>query len=645
MIGVKGTKATAPETDPAARYVLKEAGRHSAIPVALGLFLAGLALYLKSFLTSDAHSQESMAAQETANREDGGAEPPPTAPAPPGKRDPSKDEQPDAPPSLPSDSATGGSAAKAPMDMVFATPFRLVGAPAFDLRPPGVPAEWRPAPSLPLPDHATSGNAASAGPADSPTPSGVPEPSPDGGPDSGPIGDLDGANREAEDAPPPPAAGTDSSTPATDTEGDETGGGTGGGAAEEEDAPVNRAPRVSGPVHLRDVTGCAALTIGLADLLRNTEDPDGDSLSVRGLSASSGTLTATSDGWVFRGDPGVTGRVTITYEITDGAATVQQVAYVSVFARSTVTGSGGDDTLLGSLCADDIDGGDGNDLIDGRSGDDLIAGGMGDDHIVAGEGRDTLSGGDGDDMLFGGNGDDHLSGDDGKDRLFGGMGNDLLNGGAGDDTLDGGDGDDLLMDGKGADVVRGGNGDDRMIAADDRANDSYDGGEGHDTLDYSAATGALRLDLTNGAAGGVTIGEDRFTGFETVIGGQGDDLFIIGGNAAVLAGGGGRNLFVFEPAAQPAAQPVTYEILDFHVGDRIRVSKYDLFATVGDGPDDRFEDVYGDGTEDGLAIRFRQEWAEAMERTVIEIDSDGDRNPDALIALHGFHTLTMTESA
>lgn len=639
MIGVKGTKAVAPETDPAARYVIKDAGRHSSVPVALGLFLAGLALYLKSFLSGEAHSQEGMAAaQGTASQADGGTAPAPTTPVPPGKPDPSKNEQPDAPPSPPSDGARGGSTAGAPADTVPVFPFRLVDAPDFGLRPLAVPAEWRPVPPLPLADRATIGNAASAGPADDPTPPASPDQGPDGGPTDGPTVVPDGGDRKTEDAPPPP--GTDSPPPATDVEGEESGNGAGGGDAEEEDAPVNRAPRVSGPVHLRDVTGCASLTIGLADLLRNAADPDGDSLSVRGLSVSAGTLTATPDGWIFRGDPGAIGRVTITYEITDGTVSVQQVAYISVLARTPVTGSDGDDTLLGGLCADDIDGGDGDDLVDGRSGDDLIAGGRGDDHIVAGEGRDTLSGGDGDDMLFGGNGDDHLSGGDGKDRLFGGMGNDVLHGGTGDDTLDGGDGDDLLMDGEGADVVRGGNGDDRVMAAPDRADDSYDGGEGHDTLDYSASTGALRLDLPNGTAQGVAIGEDRFTGFETVIGGQGDDHFIVGGNAAVLAGGGGRNLFVFEPAAQP----VTHEILDFHVGDRIRVSKYDLFAAVGDSPDDRFKDVYGDGIDDGPAIRFRHEWVEAMERTVIEIDSDGDHNVDTLVALQAFHALTMTET-
>ncbi len=172
MIGIKGTKAAAPETDPAARYVIKDAGRHSSVPVALGLFLAGLALYLKSFLSGEAHSQVGMAAaQGTASQADRGTAPAPTTPVPPGKPDPSKNEQPDAPPS---DRAPGGSTAGAPADTVPVFPFRLVDTPDFGLRPPTVLAEWRPVPPLPLADRATNGNAASAGPADGPPPAASP---------------------------------------------------------------------------------------------------------------------------------------------------------------------------------------------------------------------------------------------------------------------------------------------------------------------------------------------------------------------------------------------------------------------------------------------------------------------------------------
>src|SRR5690606_36333665 len=65
---------------------------------------------------------------------------------------------------------------------------------------------------------------------------------------------------------------------------------------DEEPQSGNRAPRVSGPVYLMDVSGCAILAIGLTDLLRNAVDPDGDALSVRNLSVSSGTMIQSEDG-------------------------------------------------------------------------------------------------------------------------------------------------------------------------------------------------------------------------------------------------------------------------------------------------------------------------------------------------------------
>lgn len=73
----------------------------------------------------------------------------------------------------------------------------------------------------------------------------------------------------------------------------------------------NHAPRVTGPVYLLDVVGCATLTVGLSDLLRNADDPDGDMLSVKNLAVSSGTLTRTDDDWVFDGRRGQRSRALV----------------------------------------------------------------------------------------------------------------------------------------------------------------------------------------------------------------------------------------------------------------------------------------------------------------------------------------------
>ncbi|MFC1458422.1 cadherin-like domain-containing protein, partial [Microvirga arabica] len=354
--------------------------------------------------------------------------------------------------------------------------------------------------------------------------------------------------------------------------------------------PANRAPRTNGPVYLRDVAGCAAVLIGLSELLANASDPDGDLLSIRNLKVSSGTITWTANGWLY--DPNGLGPVTVTYEITDSKATIIQQAYFSV-VRNAVVGTDGDDMLLGTACADDIKGGSGSDLIDGRAGDDLIDGGAGDDHIMGGAGNDIIHGGDGNDVIFGGAGNDQISGGAGDDRLFGddgndvvfgddgddqvhggsgndalfgGAGNDLVSGDAGDDriegnagndTLRGGDGDDvvsggdgndlveggkgadLLLDGAGRDTVLGGEGDDHAVVALDGDRDIYDGGAGTDTLDLSGTERGVDVDLARGTAEGCEIGDNAVAGFEIVRGGSGQDTISGSGGNETLQGGAG----------------------------------------------------------------------------------------------------------
>ncbi|MFC1458421.1 cadherin-like domain-containing protein, partial [Microvirga arabica] len=354
--------------------------------------------------------------------------------------------------------------------------------------------------------------------------------------------------------------------------------------------PANRVPRTSGPVYLRDVAGCAAVLIGLSELLANASDPDGDLLSIRNLKVSSGTITWTANGWLY--DPNGLGPVTVTYEITDGKATIIQQAYFSV-VRNAVVGTDGDDMLLGSACADEILGKGGNDLIDGRAGDDIVDGGAGDDHIMGGAGNDILHGGDGKDVIFGGSGNDQISGGAGDDRLFGddgddtvfgddgddqihggngndalfgGAGNDLVSGDAGDDriegnagndTLRGGDGDDvvsggdgndlveggkgadLLLDGAGRDTVLGGEGDDHVVVALDGDRDVYDGGAGTDTLDLSVTERGVDVDLARGTAEGCEIGDNTVRDFEIVRGGEGNDTISGSGGNETLSGGAG----------------------------------------------------------------------------------------------------------
>lgn len=167
----------------------------------------------------------------------------------------------------------------------------------------------------------------------------------------------------------------------------------------------------------------------------------------------------------------------------------QVQAVIDHFALEVLTGTEGEDILVGSDEAEILDGLAGNDILVGRDGNDILKGGanddllvgeLGDDTMEGGEGNDALHGHNGNDELFGGAGDDLLTGEDGDDILNGGEGADRLHGHNGNDTLDGGADDDFLTGEGGDDIIIGGEGNDEVYGH--SGNDTIDGGEGDDLL-------------------------------------------------------------------------------------------------------------------------------------------------------------------
>lgn len=669
IIQVKGTQQEKAQTDPSQPYALKSMEKKSKTPFALGLMLTGFALYLKSIFLSRAQQEEDEA-PAPPDETDGVALPAMMA----AEQLPSgSDSEPVAttPPRGEGGSGSGG----ALISLQPVADFMLLDSPeiGFVIPDPYVGiAELR----KPVTSPRAANDNIGGDEIDSPGgwhPGGT---DPDGfGPDDGEPSEPDPSETDPNEPDPTdpdpgedPEPGCQCSEPGDDTDDDD-------------DETINRAPRVSGPVYLMDVTGCAVLAIGLSDLLKNASDPDGDQLSVENLVVSSGTLTQADGGWIFQGGPQLEGVVTITYQVTDGEFEVDQTASFSV-VRNTIEGTRQDDLLLGTMCADEINGQQGDDNIDARAGSDIIFGGSGNDHIVAGDGDDVVFAGTGDDIVFGGDGDDHLSGGEGNDRLFGEDGDDVvfgdagddhvsggdgadmldggsgddhlsggaqddtLIGGAGDDMLDGGKGDDVLLDGAGEDDVRAGSGSDLVVAAVDAASDRYDGGEGTDKLDYSQTSNGVTVDLTQGTAYGAEIGEDCVTSFEQVAGGSGDDHIRVDDAVAMgLGGGAGDDIFEFS-ASEDYAAPVTHTILDYEVGDRIRMSKYDLFEKALDEFEDRFEEIYGDDfDDDDVPIRYRHDRTEEMKRTYVEADLNGDDLWETTIMLDGHHILIVVEHA
>ena len=169
----------------------------------------------------------------------------------------------------------------------------------------------------------------------------------------------------------------------------------------------------------------------------------------------------------------------------------------------------GNDRVFGGLGNDEIRGEADNDIIDGEDDDDLILGGSGNDTLVGGRGDDDISGQNGDDIANGGAGDDKITGNAGVDDLRGSGGDDLLIGGSGGDSLRGGTGNDRLVGNGGADDLIGGDGDDDMSGG--GGNDVLDGGSGNDSLN----------------------------------GGNGDDELIVGEGDDIAKGGSDADEFVF----------------------------------------------------------------------------------------------------
>ena len=706
MIGVKGIRASQAKPSETDRYEVTGLAAVSRIPAVLAALTGGVALYLKSFLPVWADT-----------------------PAPPGPERPASALAADAPVSGDADAPAAGGAepdmagsrSRPESDSLPADPPRSPSIPQVTgLWDDIVLAPGR-GPSFAAPPLASNLNL----PPPLPDRSRGPQPPSDPAEVQFPGLDLFNADPELDALPawillPKPA---------------------GGAVPEDEEDPIfdrNRAPSNRGPVYLADVATSAVLLIGLSDLLRHTTDPDGDSLAVTQISASSGTIQRVAGGFRYGPAPDHIGPVTLTMVISDGQVSIRQTAYLTV-TEAPVTGTQGDDILVGSVLADAIDGQDGDDNIVARSGDDLIEGGSGDDHILAGTGNDTVRGGAGMDLIFGGAGNDFLSGGQGNDRLFGedgddvlfgdegddtlsgGAGSDLLAGGAGDDSLagDGGDdrlsggdgadtltggagndilsgdagadslaggagtdvlsggagddglagddgddrlsggdgadtltggdgadtlfgedgediliagagadflrggagndhlsgndgadrlegdagnddlaggaGDDVLEDGAGEDTVWAGIGDDIVVAHIDLSDDSYAGGEGHDQIDYSAAAEDLLIDMVSNIVSGLDIGSDSIAGFESYIGGEGDDRFIASADPVSLTGGQGDDVFDFSAGLTNIAPfELAYQILDFGVGDRVRVSRFDFFEDAVDEIGDGIEEIYED---------------------------------------------------
>ncbi|MEM9059270.1 MAG: hypothetical protein AAGD13_02305 [Pseudomonadota bacterium] len=218
-------------------------------------------------------------------------------------------------------------------------------------------------------------------------------------------------------------------------------------------------------------------------------------------------------------------------------------SFITVFGsdQPPITGTAGDDVLLGSQIDDELQGLAGNDVLNGALGADTMIGGPDDDRYtidnagdivieLAGEGIDTVtteldftlpanvenatafgtSGVTPQAIDLTGNGESNiLSGNDADNALSGLAANDNLQGNGGNDVIDGGTGADILRGGADADVF--------VFDSGDGADQIIDFEVGVDTIDLSS-TGLGFGDLTIADVGlnaTVTYGSDVITVFNT----------------------------------------------------------------------------------------------------------------------------------
>ncbi|MGM4896952.1 peroxidase family protein [Tardiphaga sp. 839_C3_N1_4] len=144
--------------------------------------------------------------------------------------------------------------------------------------------------------------------------------------------------------------------------------------------PVNDAPAI-GADHVYTNVGNVVNGIVVPDwaLLANDSDTDGPNpLAVTGvgnpnsLSAThaSGVVTVTDSG--TSGNPARPNGGSFSYTVTDGLAASSGTVTVTEVNGTSITGSNGNDILVGGANADTLNGGRGNDLVFGGGGDDTI---------------------------------------------------------------------------------------------------------------------------------------------------------------------------------------------------------------------------------------------------------------------------------
>ena len=263
--------------------------------------------------------------------------------------------------------------------------------------------------------------------------------------------------------------------------------------------------------------------------------------------------------------------------------------------NDTLTGGAGNDTLLGSAGADSLSGANGNDLLNGGADNDTIDGGSGDDTLIGGAGTDNLVGGTGNDVADY-SGSAALTIDMANANPIRGTGDALgdnidatvesvLGSANGSNTFYG-------RDNATAEAMTGGSGNDLFYGS--LGSDSLNGAGGVDTVNYSASTAALTVNLGNNVNSGGQAAGDVLSNIEKIIGSGNADSMTAGNTAITfeggagndtLTGGNGNDSLVGNAGNDSMSGGAGSDTLDLRTGNAAATNLASDFAEGGAGDD------------------------------------------------------------
>src|SRR5262245_8848841 len=220
-----------------------------------------------------------------------------------------------------------------------------------------------------------------------------------------------------------------------------------------------------------------------------------------------------------------------------------------------VSGSWGDDTIVGDGGANVLYGDFGDDMLFGGGGADTLRGHFGDDTLEGGAGADVIAGSHGVDtasyatsssgvevnlatgLAAGG----HAQGDvlSGIENLTGSAFGDRLTGSGGDNVILGGNGGDTIRAGAGVDIVWGGTGDDTFVFDQNDQPVSIGSTNFEVIADFIAGGSEDVIDLVNAGTGFTSLADVHAHAIEVQTNGQVATLIDLGPSGQVLLAGVG----------------------------------------------------------------------------------------------------------